>query len=134
MPRGEAHLDGPNQLGCVVGVNPGRRGRVEAGKDPVQPRTSALLRGLAQPFAQRFVAFGAGEEALGQSPEIQAGSPGHDGKPAAGGNFVEDGAGRAAVGARGEWLIGIGDIDQMVGNAGALFWSDGLAVPRSMPR
>ncbi len=54
----------------------------------------SLLRDLAQPFAQRLVAFGACEQALGQSPEIQAGSPGHNGKTAAGGDFVAGWRGR----------------------------------------
>ena len=67
------------------------------------------------------MARGACEQAFGQGAQVEAGSAGDDGQFAAAGNIAQGGAGLAAVFAGGEGLIGIGDVDEVMRNAGALF-------------
>ena len=75
----------------------------------------------AEALAEVFVARGPGEEAFGEGAEVEAGSTGDDGEFVAGGDVAESCAGAAAVFARGEGLVGIGDVDEVMGDAGAVF-------------
>ncbi len=61
-----------------------------------------------------------GEEAFCKRAEVEAGSAGDDGELSAAGDFAEGGAGAAAVFAGSKWLVGIGDIDEVMRDAGAL--------------
>jgi hypothetical protein len=79
------------------------------------------LGAVAEALTQVFVTGGAGEEAISQSAEVEAGSAGDDGEFSAAGNFAEGSSGLPAVVAGGEGLVGVGDVDEVMRDAGALF-------------
>jgi hypothetical protein len=79
------------------------------------------LGAVAEALTQVFVTSGAGEEAICKCAEIEAGSTGDDGEFVAVGNFAQGCAGLPAVVAGGEGLVGVGDVDEVMRDAGALF-------------
>ena len=89
----------------------------------MEPCAAAFLGAVAQAAAQVFVALRAGEEAIGERAQVEAGSSRYDGEAAATGDVAQGGAGQAAVIAGGEGLVGIGDIDEMMRQASALLVS-----------
>ena len=119
---GETDFDRTNELGRVVGMNAlrltagSRRARRRCSQ--ALPRCCALWRKRS---TQVLVPDGACEEAFDQCAKIEAGSAGDDGEFGAGCNVAEDCAGLAAVLARGERLVGVGDIDEVMRELRALF-------------
>ena len=75
----------------------------------------------AEAVAKVFMASGTGEEAFGQRAQIEASSAGDDGEFVAAGDVAQSGACLAAVFAGSEGLVGIGNVDEVMRNAGALF-------------
>jgi hypothetical protein len=71
--------------------------------------------------AELGLAGGTGEQAFGEGAEVEAGSPGDDREAVAGGDCLEGGAGLTAVFAGGKRLVGVGNVDEMVGQARAFF-------------
>ena len=100
-------------------MNLPRGGGIESSKKAVERRRAA---GLArrQAVAQRLVADRALEEAFEQRAQVEARASGENRKPAAGGDFRDGGARQAGVFAGGEELVGIQDIDQVMGNTATL--------------
>ncbi len=121
LARGEADLDGADELGRVVGVDARGRCGIEAGEQAMQPGAAVALGAAAKALAQVFLASGAGEEAFSERAQVEAGAAGDDGEVAAAGDFAQGGSGEAAVVAGGEGLVGIGDVDEVMRDAGAFF-------------
>ncbi len=94
---------------------------------------AVLCMRLGKAGAEFVLASGPGKEAIGERAQVEACSAGDDGQLAASGNLAQSSAGQTAVFARGEGLVGIGDVDQVMRQARP-FFPVGLAVPRSMPR
>ena len=88
---------------------------------------------LEQAVAQFWLASRAVEEPEGEGAEIKAGTAGDDWQAVAGGDLVQGGSGLAAVFAGGEELVGVDDVDEVVGDLLLLF-GVGLAEPMSRPR
>lgn len=86
----------------------------------MQPVGAFALEAAGKAVTELVVARGAGEQAEGESAEVKAGAAGDDGEMAALGDFLQGGAGLAGVVAGGEGVIGCGDVDEVVGNLGAL--------------
>ena len=128
--RCEAYLNGANQLGCVVGMDARCGDGVEAGEDAVQPRITVAFAASLKTGTELGLACRTGKKAFSERAKVETGSAGDDGKAAAGGDCMESGAGLAAVFARGEWLVGVGHVNQVVGQAGAFFrgWLGGAEV------
>jgi len=99
----------------------------------MEPGATLALGAAAEALAQIFLARGAGEEAFSKCPEVEAGSSRDDGEFVAVNDFAQSGAGEAAIVAGGEGLVGIGDVDEVMRDAGS-FFERGFGVPRSIPR
>ena len=87
LARAQAHLDRPNHLGNVIGVNAFRCRRVQSPQDAVQMLRPALLHTGPQSVAQFLVAqspraLRPGKEPLQQSAEIKPGASADDGQVA----------------------------------------------------
>ena len=91
---------------------------VEAGQQAVQ-RSGAARLARGQPVAQRLVAGRAFEQAVEQRPQVKSGAAGDDRQAAARGDFGDGLARQPGIFAGGEELVGVDDIDQVVGNAAA---------------
>src|ERR1019366_1592430 len=74
LARGEANLDGANELGRVVGMNLLRRGVIQAPQNAMKINGAAALCSFAQPLAQFFRALGAGEKSFEQGAQVESGS------------------------------------------------------------
>jgi hypothetical protein len=83
------------------------------------------LPAALQTGTEAGLARGAGEKAFRQRAEVEASSAGDDGQTASLGDGLERGARLSAILARGKGLGGIGYVDQVMGQEGALF-SSGL--------
>ena len=70
---------------------------------------------------------------LQQGPDVEPGAAHHDGPFAAGADVADRRVGRLGKIGRREGLVGIGHVDQVVGDP-ARCSAVGLAVPISMPR
>ena len=115
----QADFQGAGHLGDVVRVHAARGFGVEPGQQPVQRAAAARLAG-GQPVAQGLVAPRAREEPIEQRPQIKAGSPGHDGQPAARGDAGDSLARQAGIFARGKHAVRIEDVYEVMGDAAAL--------------
>src|ERR1700687_742258 len=91
-------------------------GSEAAQQTPERSGTAAL----AQPLAKALVALGAGEQAVEHGAQVEAGSAADDGKAAAGSDLGGGGTRPAGVIAGGEPGVGGGDVDEVVGDAGAI--------------
>jgi hypothetical protein len=87
----------------------------------MQPGITVALAAALKTRAEFSLAHRAGKEAFRERAEVEAGPAGYDGQAAASGDGFEGGAGLAAVFARGEWLVGIGHVDQVMGQARPFF-------------
>ncbi len=116
---GEADLDRPNGLGQVVGVDAGRRRRIEAPQQPVdQAGTPRFASG--QPRAELFISPRPGREAFDERPKIETGSAGYHRKTAAFGDLAENRTGGARIIAGVENLIRVQRVDQEMRDAAPL--------------
>ncbi len=104
-------------LGLSFGVDALGGFRVETHQDLVEPAVSVLFVAQLQAFAQRFGALGAGEEAVDQGFEVEAGAPGHDGRVAACGDLTQCGAACSAVIACVVRFRRVDHVDEVVWNA-----------------
>ena len=86
----------------------------------MQVGRAAKLGALAELFAQRFMARRRGEEAIEQRAQVEACSATDDGQAAALRDLADGLAGEAAVVSGGAGLVGRGDVDEVVRDAGAL--------------
>src|SRR5262249_23935976 len=82
LSRCEAHLDRPDQLGSVVGMNLLGRSVIEAPQNTVQIMRAALCNSLPQALSQLLRALRAGEESFQQRSQIQARASDDDGQAA----------------------------------------------------
>ena len=122
LAEGEADLDGADELGGVVGVNALGGEGVEAGEDAVQPAGAVAGEAAGEAGAEMLLARRAGEEAEREGAQVKAGAAGDDGEMAAGGDGGEGGAGLAAVFAGGVEPVGVGDVDEVVGQTALVIW------------
>src|ERR1035437_5036639 len=72
--RRQTHLDRPDHLGNVMGVNTARCRSVEPAQDAMQVLGPIFLRAATQSVAQFFRPLRTGEESFDQSAEIESGS------------------------------------------------------------
>jgi len=121
--RSEADLNGADEFGNVVGVDAGGGGGIEALEQAMEPCFAVACEAALEAGAEIGLAGGAGKEAFGEGAEVEASSARDDGEAAAGDDFRESGTGGTAVCAGGEGLIGVADVDEVVGQAGLLGWS-----------
>ena len=77
---------------------------------------------------------GAGEEAVEERAQVEAGASGEDGEGLPLGEVVEDEACMACVVAGGAGLVGVVEVEQVVRDLGSFEGVEGLAVPSSMCR
>ena len=87
----------------------------------MEPCASMALGAAAQAVAQIFLACGASEEAVCEGAKVEAGAAGDDGKLIVIGDIAKDGAGLTAVVSGSERLVGVGDVDEVMRDACALF-------------
>ena len=85
----------------------------------MQPGSAVAWRVRCESGAEFGLAGGAGKESFGEGAEVEAGSAGDDGEAAAGGDLARGRRGQPAVVAGGEGLIGVGNVDEVVRQAGA---------------
>jgi len=86
----------------------------------MEPSWGLTLMAASQAVAKVMLASRTGEEAFGKRSEVEAGSAGDDEEMVALGDFAEGGAGLAGVVAGGEGVVGGGDVDEVMGDEGAL--------------
>src|SRR5208282_5258595 len=77
--RRQTHLDRPDHLGNVIGMNAVRCRSVEAPQDAMQVLWAVLLRAGAQFVAQLFGALRTGKKSFQQSAQIESGASANDG-------------------------------------------------------
>src|SRR5579884_683015 len=117
LSRGNADLNGANQLWRVVGMDTFSGPGVEPHEDFVEPSAPVLFTAQLEPLAQRLGALRAGKEAVQQSAKVEAGPSGNDGNMAARGNFFQRASRIAAVVARGVVFSGGNNVNQVVRKA-----------------
>ena len=96
-------------------MNPAGGLRIESGKQAVKRAGAAAFPG-GEPVAQRLVARGAFEQAVQEGAQVEAGASGHNGEAFTVRRCRPEPAGQAGIFAGGEKLVGIQDIQKMVGN------------------
>jgi len=125
--REEADFESTYQLGEVVGMDALGGGGVEVPQKPVDRARAAMLSG-SQAIAQGLVARGSRKKTVHKGTEIKTGSTGQDRDMPAMGDFGKHATGQAGVFAGAEYLVGIENIDQVMGNATAVLgWELGGA-------
>src|SRR5580765_3913629 len=82
------------------------------------PRTTCLSRGQA--VAQRLIAYRSVEQAIEQRAQIKPSAPAQDRQPSATRNLLDRFARHSCVFPRGEKLVGIQNVDEMVRNTAPL--------------
>ncbi len=118
---GEAEGKGAEELGRVVGVDGVGGVGIEAGEEAMEVGGAAAVGEGVEALAEGGVDGGCGEEAVEQGAEIEAGATDDEGEAAAGGDAVDGFAGVAGPIASGEGLVGIDEVEAVVGDAGAVF-------------
>jgi hypothetical protein len=86
----------------------------------MQVGRAAKLGQIAEPDAERFVARRRGEEAVDERAQVEACSATDNWQAVALGNSTDGFAGEAAIVSGGAWSVGRKDVDEVVGDAGAL--------------
>jgi len=86
----------------------------------MEPSWGLTLMAASQAVAHGLLAWRGGEQSHGECAEVEAGSAGDDEEMVALGDFAEGGAGLAGVVAGGEGVVGGGDVDEVMGDEGAL--------------
>ena len=87
----------------------------------MQPGITVALAAALKTRAKAGLTRRAGKKSFSKCAQVEAGSSGHDGQAAASGNGFESSTGLAAVVARGEGLVGVGHVDQVMGQARPFF-------------
>src|ERR1700692_3503735 len=102
----------------------------------MQPCAAAAVGTATKTLAKIFLPRRSCEETFRKSAKIEAGSAGDNGEFSACGNLAQGSAGAAAVFARGERLVGIGNVDEMMRDAGAFLgsWLGGAEVHAAVDR
>src|SRR5947209_1392956 len=78
LARSQAHLDGANQLGCVIGMNFRSGGLIQAEKNSMKIVGSPAGCPLAKAIPQFLGSPGTGKESLEQRAQIEAGAADHN--------------------------------------------------------
>jgi hypothetical protein len=89
----------------------------------MQPGITVTLTAALKTGTEIGLACGTGKETFSKGAEVKAGSSGDDGQTGAVGYCMEGGAGLAAVIACGERLVWVGNVEEVVGQAGPIFRS-----------
>ena len=116
----ERDFNGADYFGDVVAVDGFGGGFIEAGEDFVEVDGPAGGGEVAEALALAGLDGRRGEEAVDEGSEVESGAAGDDGEVAARGDSGDGFAGQAAVVAGGAELVGVNDVDEVVGDHGAL--------------
>ena len=76
--RGQTDLNGPDELGNVIGMDLCGGLGIETAQDAVQVVRAILFYALTQPFAQFFRTLRTGEETIQQGAEIEPSTSNHN--------------------------------------------------------
>ena len=118
---GEAEGEGAEELGGVVGVDGLGGAGVEAREQAVEVSGAAAGAEGVEALAEGGSDGWRGKETVEQGAEIEAGAADEERQAAAGGDAVDGLAGVAGPVAGGEGLVGIDEIEAVVGDEGAVF-------------
>ncbi len=118
---GEAEGEGAEELGGVVGVDGLGGAGVETGKEAMEMGGGVAGGEGTEAVAQGGIDGGCGKEAVEERAEIEAGAADDERKTAAGGDAVDSFASMPGPVAGGEGLVGVDEVEAVVGDEGAIF-------------